>query len=107
MARIDRLSSAGSKRVSRSMAGHSRLAHGRLSNLLGGRAALSYLRYDVALEQESLDRLGLHDLAGRAVEFRDMSRADNRQDLDTIGIAAASAMVAEAHFPTAFDLKSP
>jgi hypothetical protein len=75
-------------------------------DLLGGRAALSYLRYNVALEQESLDRLGLHDLAGRAVEFRDMSRADNRQDLDTIGIAAASAMVAEAHFPTAFDLKS-
>ena len=36
-----------------------------------------------------------------------MSRADNRQDLDTIGIAAASAMVAEAHFPTALDLKSP
>ena len=75
-------------------------------DLLGGRAALSYLRYNVALEQESLDRLGLHDLAGRAVEFRDMSRADNRQDLDTIGVAAASTMVAEAHFPTAFDLKS-
>jgi hypothetical protein len=74
-------------------------------DLLGGRAALSYLRYNVALEADSLRRLGLHDLAGRAVELRDMSRAYNRQDLDAIGVEAARAMVDEAHFPTAFDLK--
>jgi uncharacterized protein len=75
-------------------------------DLLGGRAALSYLRYDVALEREALDGLGLHDLAGRAVELRDMSRAVNRQDLDAIGVKAASEMVAETHFPAAFDLKT-
>jgi uncharacterized protein len=75
-------------------------------DLLGGRAALSYLRYNVALEAEALERLGLPDLAGRAVELRDMSHADNRQDLDTIGVQAARAMVDETHFPDAFDLKS-
>jgi patatin-like phospholipase/acyl hydrolase len=74
-------------------------------DLLGGRATLSYLRYNVALEADSLERLGLHDLAGRAVELRDMGRAYNRQDLNTIGVEAARAMVDEAHFPTAFDLK--
>jgi uncharacterized protein len=75
-------------------------------DLLGGQAALSYLRYNVALEAEALERLGLPDLAGRAVELRDMSHADNRQDLDTIGVQAARAMVDETHFPDAFDLKS-
>jgi patatin-like phospholipase/acyl hydrolase len=73
-------------------------------DLLGGRAALSYLRFNVALEEQPLRALGLVDLAARAVELRDMSRADNRQALNTIGIEAARAIVKETHFPPTFDL---
>ena len=72
-------------------------------DLLGGRAALSYLRFNAALEEQPLRALGLADLAARAVELRDMSRADNRQALNAIGIEAARAMVKEAYFPPAFD----
>jgi patatin-like phospholipase/acyl hydrolase len=73
-------------------------------DLLGGRAALSYLRFNVRLEEQPLRELGLVDLAPRAIQLRDMSRADNRQALNTIGVEAARTMVKETYFPSAFDV---
>jgi uncharacterized protein len=73
-------------------------------DILGGNPALTYLRYNVALEEEPLDALGLKDLASRAADLREMSNAENRYDLNRIGTIAAESSVQEDHLPQAFDL---
>ncbi len=76
-------------------------------DLIVDEPALSYLRYDVLLEEEELTRLGLDDVAPRAKELRNMSAADNRFDLAKIGKVAADEQVLEEHFPAVFDLSLP
>jgi patatin-like phospholipase/acyl hydrolase len=73
-------------------------------DLLGGSAALTYLRYNVDLEEESLRRLGLQDLASRAAELREMSKAENRYELNQIGNVAAEILVQADHLPKSFDV---
>ena len=76
---------------------------GNLSrDLLGGRALLSYLRYNVELDVDPLRRLGFDTLALRIDELRDMTNANVREDLNRVGIAAAA--LNPAHLPAAFDL---
>jgi hypothetical protein len=74
-------------------------------DLLGGIALLTYLRYNVDLEEEPLRQLGLEDLASRAPELREMSKAENREALNRIGYVAAETLVQADHLPRAFDLK--
>lgn len=77
---------------------------GELSaDLLGVEPALSYLRYDVALEGSVLDALGLPELVSRVQSLRRMELAENRFDLARIGEKAAS-QIKDEHFSPAFDL---
>ncbi|MFD9900281.1 patatin-like phospholipase family protein [Mesorhizobium sp. NPDC059025] len=73
-------------------------------DLLGGQSALTYLRYNVPIEEEALLELGLGDLAGHAKRLRDMSLAQNRHELNLIGATAAARMVDELHFSSTFSL---
>ena len=85
-------------------------------DLLGGRALLSYLRYDARLEPDCLERMGLPDLAAEAAGLREMDTAALRGALDRIGQAAAGRTLLDGegravqfgveagHFPPAFDL---
>lgn len=74
------------------------------SDLLTPEPALTYLRYDVRLEEESLKALGLGELANKAKSLRKMSDANNRDDLAKIGEKGAAAQVKSEHFPAAFDI---
>lgn len=73
-------------------------------DVLGGRPLLTYLRYDVQLEEDDLQKVGLRYSAERVAELREMSNTANIADLDSIGQAAAQAQVRSEHFPAAFDL---
>lgn len=73
-------------------------------DLLTPKPALSYTRYDVWLEKNELQSLGLVDIADKVESLREMSAAENRQDLAEIGIKGAESQVAERDFPPAFDL---
>jgi uncharacterized protein len=75
-----------------------------MRGLFGLEPCLSYLRYNVWLEPESLNDLGLPHLAEKVTHLREISAAENRFDLALIGEKAASKSVSENHFPTAFDL---
>ena len=74
------------------------------SDLLTPEPVLSYLRYNVWLEDQALRELGLTEQAQRANSLRQMSAAENLPDLATIGEAAAQRQVRPEHFPAAFDL---
>lgn len=76
------------------------------SDLLTQQPALSYLRYDVLLEANALNALGLANLRPKLVSLRDISAAENRYDLAMIGKQAAERQVSDEHFPNAFDLIS-
>jgi patatin-like phospholipase/acyl hydrolase len=71
---------------------------------LGNEPALTYLRYNVRLEEDSMKELGLSQLAERAERLREMSEANNRYDLNLIGNTAAKKMVDPLHFPACFDV---
>ncbi len=73
-------------------------------DVLGPEPLLSYLRYNVALEEENLLQLGLEDCAGKAVSLRAMSESRNREVLAQIGRRAAPEKILDGHFPKAFDL---
>jgi hypothetical protein len=73
-------------------------------DLIGGRPLLWYLRYNAALEVETLEGLGFPQLVGRLDDLRDMTDAGRREDLYGIGTAAAAIQVSADHFPAAFDL---
>ena len=73
-------------------------------DLLGDRPALTYLRYNARLEAEAIRGLGLPDLAARAEQLRDMSRAENRFDLNCIGAKAAQNDIEPSHFPDEFNV---
>ncbi|QAU49672.1 patatin-like phospholipase family protein [Bradyrhizobium guangzhouense] len=73
------------------------------TDFLGGAPLLTYLRYNIRLEAKALTELGLPAYAERAESLREMSRAENRSDLDTLGSVAALKMVKEEHFVDFFD----
>ena len=77
---------------------------GDLSEDYVGEPALTYLRYDVALDANGLNSLGFPELAARAESLRDMSSPENAASLAAIGEAAAAAQLQNDHFPTAFDV---
>ncbi|MCY7351010.1 MAG: patatin-like phospholipase family protein [Cytophagaceae bacterium] len=72
------------------------------ADLLGGKAHLHYLRYNVRMETNELNDLGFSNMDLKTLV--EMSNAGNRKILAQIGEKAASQFVKEAHFPTAFDL---
>jgi uncharacterized protein len=74
------------------------------NNLFGLEPCLTYLRYNVWLEPEELQALGLSHLAQKSAHLQEMSAAENRFDLALIGEKAASRSVQGSHFPAAFDL---
>ncbi len=74
-------------------------------DLLTPEPVLTYLRYNIALDRPTLASLGLHELADRAADLREMSDSDNRYDLARVGAAAANRQVRAEHFPAAFDLR--
>jgi patatin-like phospholipase/acyl hydrolase len=74
-------------------------------DLLTDKPALSYLRYNVLLEEESLKKLGFDVNAAGAASLREMSEGKNRSLLAEIGAKAAAEQISEAHLPAAFDLR--
>ncbi len=71
-------------------------------DLLGKKAQLHYLRYNVKIERNPLSELGFTD--ADLTQLLDMSNADNRELLAEIGVKAAAKQVLDTHFPVAFDL---
>lgn len=73
------------------------------SDLLGGNAHLHYLRYNVRMETNELNDLGVPDADLKTLI--EMSNAGNREILAKIGATAAARQVKETHFPGEFNLK--
>ena len=73
------------------------------NDVLNGKPALHYLRYDSQLEDENLKNLGVTGI--KAVDLREMSASENCAILMDIGARSANIEVLESHFPAAFDLK--
>lgn len=76
-------------------------------DLLAPEPLLTYLRYDISLTPEELEKLGLPHLSEKYKKLHDMSNAANRFDLKEIGDRAAEKQIDEIHFPSSFDLSSP
>ncbi len=74
-------------------------------DLLAPEPLLTYVRYNVWLDEGGLNALGLNSLVPNLAGLREMSAAENRFDLAEIGEKAAQKQVKPAHFPSAFDLK--
>lgn len=72
------------------------------SDLLAPEPVLSYLRYNVRLEANNLQELGMARLVPKLKSLREMSAAQNRDDLAKIGEKAAEKQVREEHFPEIF-----
>jgi len=72
-------------------------------DVLHGKPALNYLRYDSNLEDENLKSLGFSNV--KAYDLREMSASENCAVLMDIGEKSANIEVMENHFPSAFDLK--
>lgn len=73
-------------------------------DLWSAEPALSYVRYNVALEDATVHELGV-PLGGVAIaDTRRLDRAEHRDLLKAIGDAAAARMVRTEHYPPAFDL---
>jgi patatin-like phospholipase/acyl hydrolase len=73
-------------------------------DLLIPQPLLTYLRYDARLEADALQSMGLGHLVPALEALRDMSDAEHRFDLATIGEKVAAAQIAPEHFPPAFNL---
>lgn len=74
-------------------------------DLLTPTPALTYLRYNVWLEEETMADLNLAELAPRVKSFRQLSAGENRHDLARVGVSAAAQQVQDSHFPPEFDLE--
>ena len=66
--------------------------------------ALTYLRYNVELEENTVKELGVPMGKVAVADTRRLDRAEHRYLLKAIGEAAAARSVLPAHFPAAFDL---
>lgn len=73
-------------------------------DLLTPKPLLRYLRYNAWLEADALEELGLAALVPHLDSLRELSAAEHREDLFTIGQEAAKRQVLGRHFPPAFDL---
>jgi patatin-like phospholipase/acyl hydrolase len=73
-------------------------------DLLHGKAALSYVRYNVLLEQDHLKDLGLSYPSKKIEGFLEMDRAENRYELAKIGDAAGRKYVQSDHIPVSFNI---
>lgn len=73
-------------------------------DLLGPEPLLSYLRYDVCLDEKTMKALDLPELVPRVESLRDMAESENVDDLYEIGRRAARQQVQEGHFDACFDL---
>jgi hypothetical protein len=72
-------------------------------DVLHGKPALHYLRYDSFLQDENLKKLGLSGI--NAMDLREMSASENCAVLMEIGEKSSKIEILESHFPSAFDLK--
>jgi len=68
-----------------------------------GKPLVSYLRYNIELEQASLEQVGLRYGAKDVEKLKNMSETKNISELDRIGSVAAEKQVLEEHFPRVFD----
>jgi len=75
-------------------------------DLLHGIEAFTYSRYNVSLDKNSLNSIGITDLSDELIQgLTEMDDAGNRFVLGAIGEQAATNQVNEVHFPAAFDIK--
>ena len=75
------------------------------SNLVGGAAQISYLRYNVELSAESVRALDpTPPDAGRVASLNEMDAPENMEYLHKLGTLAGKRDVKDAHFGRAFDL---
>lgn len=74
---------------------------------INGNKAFSYLRYNVEMSKENLDRLGIPGLTNdRVIELMNMDSAENVEDLIRIGEESANIEVQGDHLPKAFDIRA-
>ena len=73
------------------------------SDLLGPEPLLTYLRYNVELEEEELKNLGLAELIPDLKRLRNMDNADTTEQLYEIGRNAAQKQVDAGQFAECFD----
>jgi len=73
---------------------------------LGPEPLITYLRYNIDLEQRALVDIGLNYSPDSVSSLQGMSEVKNIPELDKIGKAAAEAHVKDEHFPPNFDRKS-
>lgn len=74
--------------------------------MCGGKAC-SYVRYNVEMMKEELEKLGMAGLGDRDIlDLMEMDLAENVDLLIAIGEKAAKAYVKDSHLPPAFDLKA-
>lgn len=71
-------------------------------DVLGGTPALTYLRYNAALDADRLDTLGLSHLTPRVEHLRKLHYAEGISGLEEIGTREASVQVKPGHFPPEF-----
>lgn len=71
-------------------------------DLVGGNPLLTYVRYEVDLQVQALADLGIQVSQDKLKSIREMSDAENREDLFAIGQAAAKRDVDVNHFPQGF-----
>lgn len=72
---------------------------------LGPDPLITYLRYNIDLEQSALEEIGLSYSSKKVSSLQGMSEVKNIAELDKIGIAAAESQVKDEHFPASFDRK--
>jgi hypothetical protein len=72
-------------------------------DLLTPEPLFTYLRYNVWLEPEMLEELGLGRLIPKLDRLREMDNSETTEDLYEIGRRAAERQVEAGHFPAAFD----
>ncbi|MGZ5136038.1 MAG: patatin-like phospholipase family protein, partial [Flavitalea sp.] len=74
---------------------------------INGSKAFSYLRYNVEMSKENLDKLAIAGLNEEKIQnLMEMDSAENVEALIKIGEVAANNEVKPDHLPKAFDLKS-
>ena len=73
---------------------------------LNGHSAFSYVRYNVEIVKNELDRIGITGLDEETIEnLMNMDLPSNVEWLMQIGDAAAKEYVNTEHLPTSFDIK--
>jgi hypothetical protein len=85
---------------------------GNLGNDLIGRekndAYLSYLRYNMWIDNETLSPLTGKQYSQKDLDnLTEMSNADSRFELHDIGVKAAAKEISKEHFPELFKIKKP